>query len=144
MEDSVADTVPRQDTPLPHRAAETSAEAVHSPHPRVGLMADAPSPEAAHFTEVAGITAAEDIMALVSDSVSAFTPLTDMLLRSAIPPDSTMQTACGKPIRVALCRTDIKLDGKGRTTMRGAASLLSCGTFVSCLGLQKRRSDFRC
>jgi hypothetical protein len=110
MEDSVADMV-AGDTPLPHRAAETPAEAVHSPHPRVGLMAGAPLAEAAHFTAVAGITAAEDIMAPVLDSVSAFTRLTDMPLRSAIPPDSTMPTACGNTIRVALCRTDIKLAG---------------------------------
>jgi len=75
---------------------------------------------------VAAITAADiaDIMAPVSDSVSAFTRLTDMLLRSAIPPDSMTQTACGNTIRVALCRTDIKLDGQ-------AALPTCCGHLAS-------------
>lgn len=93
-----------------------SAGGMHSPHPRVGSAAGAPLAEAARFTGVADITAAEDIMAPVLDSVSAFTRLTDMPLRSAVPPDSMMQMACGNTIRVALCRTDIKLDGRAAAT----------------------------
>jgi hypothetical protein len=72
-----------------------AAEAMHSPHPRVGTaLVGAPSAEAARFMAVADFTAAvdftvaEDIMAPVLDSVWAFTRLTDMPLRSAIPPDS--------------------------------------------------------
>jgi hypothetical protein len=84
---------------------------MHFPHPRVGSMAGAPLAEVALSTAVAGITAAEDIMARALDSVSAFTRLTDMRLRFAVPPDSMMQMACGDTIRVAPCRTDIKLAG---------------------------------
>jgi hypothetical protein len=101
-----------------------SAGAMGSLRPSVGSMAGTPLAEAAlstataGITEVAGITAAEDITAVEDttapalDSVSAFTRLTDMRLRSAIPQDSTMQTACGNIIRVALYRTDIKVDGR--------------------------------
>jgi len=84
------------------------AGAMHFPHPRVGSVAGAPLAEAARFTAVAGITVAEDIMVPVLVSVSAFTRLTDTRLRSAIPPDSMTQVACGNTIRVAPCRTDIK------------------------------------
>jgi hypothetical protein len=92
-------------------ATAESAGVMPSPRPRVGtLAAVAPLAEAARFTAVADITAAEDIMAPVLDSVLAFTRRTDMPLRSAIPPDSMLQMACGNPIRVALCRTDIKLN----------------------------------
>jgi hypothetical protein len=83
---------------------EDSAGAMLTRRPRVDSMEAAPLAEAARFTE------AEDIMALVSDSVWAFTRPTDMPLQSAIPPDSTKQTACGNTIRVAPCRTDTKLD----------------------------------
>jgi hypothetical protein len=89
-----------------------SAAAGHSPHPRAGSMAGARSAAVADITAAEDIMAAEDITAPVLDSVSAFTRLTDMPLRPAIPPDSMMQTACGSIIRVALCRTDIKLDGR--------------------------------
>jgi hypothetical protein len=91
-----------------------SAGAMPSPRQRVGTLAVAgvPLAEAARITAVAVTTAAVDIIDPASDSVSAFTRLTDMPLRSAIPPDSMRPMACGNPIRVALCRTDIRLEGR--------------------------------
>lgn len=97
-------------TPLPHQAVETLAVVVaHTPRLLAGSTA-----EAVRITEVAGTMAGADIMAPALDSASAFTltdmpHLMDMPLRPAIPPDSTMQTACGNTIPAALCRTDIKL-----------------------------------
>jgi hypothetical protein len=92
---------------------EVSAAAIHFRRRRVDSQVDVTLAGAARFTAVAGITAATgitaagDIMDPVSDSASAFTRLTAMPLRSAIPQDSMPQTACGNIIRVALCRTDI-------------------------------------
>jgi hypothetical protein len=110
VEDLAGDAVAlAEDTPLVHRAAGTSAEAMHFRNLRVGLMA-----EAGRFTAVedipavARIMAAEDTIAQPLDSVSAFTRLTDTPPRSVIPPDSMMHTACGNTIRAALFRTDIK------------------------------------
>jgi hypothetical protein len=96
-----------EDTRLLHRAEETSAEAAASLRQLAGSMA------AGSFTGPAHFTAVEDIMApvSVSDSVSVSTRLTAMRRRSAIPPVSMMQTAYGNTIRVALCRTDIRLAG---------------------------------
>ena len=93
-----------------------SAGATHSPHPRVGSVAVAPiveaglTVEAGHSTAVAAITAAEDIMAQVSDLASAFMRLTDMPPPAAVPPGSMMRTACGNIIPVAPCPTDISLN----------------------------------
>lgn len=110
-----------EDTPLPHRAAETLAAVARSPRRHAETSAEtsiagAPMAAAAPITAVEGITVAEDIMGPALDSESAFTRLTDMPLRSAIPPDSMMRMACGNIIRAALCRTDIK-------TTRAAASV---------------------
>ena len=106
-------------------------EAMHTLHPRVDSVADAPWVEAAHSTAVAGITVAEDIMAPASDSASEFTRLTDMPLRSVIPPDSMLQTARGNIIRVALCPTDIKLDGRAATP-RCVAATAKAQNGISC------------
>jgi hypothetical protein len=92
-----------------------SAAAMHTRRPRVDSAVDALIAEAARYTlaeditVVADITAAADIMALVSDSVSAFTRPTDMPLRFAIPPDSMTQTGPGYLIQAALYRTGTKL-----------------------------------
>ena len=88
-------------TRSPRRLAVTIAET---------SIAEMSMAAAARFTAVAGTTAAEDITALGLDSVSASMHLTDTPLQSAIPLDSMTQTVCGNPIRVAPCRTDIKLD----------------------------------
>jgi hypothetical protein len=76
----------------------------------------APLKAAVRMVAIAGITAAVDITEAVRildpASVSAFTPLTDMPRRSAIPLDSMMNTASGSIIRVALCLTDIRLGGR--------------------------------
>jgi len=101
-----------EDTPSLHRAAETLAVATRSQRRHAETsIAGMPMAVVVPITAVAGITAAEDIMAPVLDSVSAFTRLTDMPLRFAIPPGSMMHTACGATIRVARCRTDIELEG---------------------------------
>lgn len=98
-------------------AAADSERATHFRRLRAVLMAGAPLAAAGH------ITAAADIMAAALDSGSAFTRPTDtdMPLRSAIPPDSTMPMACGNTIPVAPCRTDIKLgsDYPACLTFRG-------------------------
>jgi hypothetical protein len=87
-----------EDTPLLRRAGEILTAAARSPRLLAGSMAEA-----------ARITVAEDITARALDSVSASMHLTDTPLRSVIPPDSMMQTACGSTLQVALCRTDIDL-----------------------------------
>jgi hypothetical protein len=78
------------------------------------LKAAVPMVAAVPMMTIAGITAAVDITEAVRildpASVSAFTPLTDMPRRSAIPLDSMMNTASGSIIRVALFLTDIRLD----------------------------------
>jgi hypothetical protein len=94
-------------------AMADSAEAMPTRHPRAGSVADARLAEAGRSTAVGDITAAEHIMAVavitapVSDSVSAFTRLMDMPLRSAALPDSMTEMACGSTIPAAPFRTDI-------------------------------------
>ncbi len=106
------------------RAVETLAVGIRSPPllaetSTAGMLMVAAGPDGGGRAFEGGsslITAAVDITAAVRildpASVSAFTPLTDMPHRSAIPPDSMMNTASGSIIRVALCRTDIRLDGR--------------------------------
>src|ERR1700722_19398934 len=103
-EDTQADLA--EDTPLPHRAAETLVAVTRSPRRHAETSAE--TSIAGMRMAVAPITAAEDITAPALDSVSAFMRLTDMPLRSAIPRGSMMPTACGNTIRVAPCRTDIE------------------------------------
>ncbi len=110
-------------TRLRLRAVETLAVGIRSPRllaetSTAGMLMVAAAPMkavvlmavAASITAAVGITEAERI--LDPASVSAFTRLTDMPHRSAIPLDSMINTASGSIIRVARCLTDIRLDGR--------------------------------
>lgn len=99
---------------IPRRLVETSAETSTA---GMLIVAAVPMVVAADITAVAvDITVAADITAVerISDpaSVSAFTRLTDMPRRPAIPLDSMINTVSGSIIRVAPCLTDIKHDGR--------------------------------
>jgi len=107
----------------PRRAGEISTVGMHFPRRTVETSAEISIAGTAMavtritviVTSISTVIAASisgDTIAPVLDSVSAFTRLTDMPLRSAIPPDSMTSTATGNTIPVALCRTDTKLDGR--------------------------------
>lgn len=95
-----------EDTPLLRRVAETLAVAAASQP----LLADTVAAPELFMGDVP-ITVAEDIMALVLDSASAFIRLTGTQLPSVIPPDSMMDMESGTTILAAPCRTDTKFDG---------------------------------
>src|ERR1700722_4958896 len=110
--------------------------AARSPRPLAGTMAETliagmSMAEAARFTAAADTTAGGGISALALDSGSAFMHLMDTPLRSVILPDSMMQTACGNPIRVAPCRTDIKLDAGQDRSIATAPAIADRGRIVS-------------
>src|ERR1035438_4747157 len=99
------------DTPMQHRAVETSAAGVASPlHVETSAgtsIAEMPMADVL-FTVVADITVAGD-MALDLDSVSASMRLTDMQRRCAIERCSMTNTATGGIIPVAQRLMSIKL-----------------------------------
>jgi hypothetical protein len=98
-----------EDTHLLRRAGEILTAATGSPRLLGGPMAEA-----------------EDITARALDSVSASMHLTDTPLRSVIPPDSMMPTACGNTLRVALCRTDIDLSWRTHSCVPRSHSCERC------------------
>src|ERR1022692_2704522 len=91
------------DTPMQHRAGETSAAGVASPlHVATSAgtsIAEMPMADVL-FTVVADITVAGD-MALDLDSASAYIRPMGMQRRCVIPQDSMTSTALGISIRVA-------------------------------------------